>query len=355
MNAEATGHYLRLALEQARLAQAAGEVPVGAVVVHQGRVVGTGHNACIAQHDPSAHAEVLALRAAGQALGNYRLSDCDLYVSLEPCAMCAAAMAHARIRHVVYGAADDQAGAAGSRLNVLADAGFKHRTSSQNAQDLAAIPATLKAELRQLLPDFFQAKRRHHAQRPWPLAPQALRSADLAQRPWPGPTGAFFMGLAPCPDWRLYHWDLPATTDSPLPPLLLLHDADSQLADWASHLPQWQGQRRILGLDLPGFGRSDKPKKAPADGVDFYLSVLRHYVQQQLGDAAAPLQLALLQPQHLLLPELARQLPQWLALAPLIAAPSASPPDRPYADWPFADAGHRACQRAWHATAKAQR
>ena len=100
-----------LALAQAQAAQRVGEVPVGAVVVHQGRVVGAGHNSPIGDHDPSAHAEINALRQAAQALGNYRLEDCTLYVTLEPCAMCCGAIAHARLARVVYGAAEPKTGA----------------------------------------------------------------------------------------------------------------------------------------------------------------------------------------------------------------------------------------------------
>ena len=100
-----------LALAQAQAAQRVGEVPVGAVVVHQGRVVGAGHNSPIGDHDPSAHAEINALRQAAQTLGNYRLEDCTLYVTLEPCAMCCGAISHARLARVVYGAAEPKTGA----------------------------------------------------------------------------------------------------------------------------------------------------------------------------------------------------------------------------------------------------
>jgi tRNA(adenine34) deaminase len=96
-------HFMQLALAQAKLAQDLGEVPVGAVVVHQGKVVASAHNAPISHKDPTAHAEVLALRAAALALGNYRLDDCSLYVTLEPCAMCVGAALHARLKRVVWG------------------------------------------------------------------------------------------------------------------------------------------------------------------------------------------------------------------------------------------------------------
>lgn len=105
---------MRLAIEAARAAAARGEVPVGAVLVKDEQVIASGGNSPIASHDPTAHAEVLALRAGGELLGNYRLDDTVLYVTLEPCLMCAAAMVHARVRRVVFGAFDPKAGAAGA-------------------------------------------------------------------------------------------------------------------------------------------------------------------------------------------------------------------------------------------------
>ena len=121
--------YMRLALELAGQAQAAGEVPVGAVVVKDGAVVGRGFNAPISRHDPSAHAEMMALRDAAQRLGNYRLVDCELFVTLEPCLMCAGAIMHARIARVVYGANDPKTGACGSVLNAFADTRLNHHTT----------------------------------------------------------------------------------------------------------------------------------------------------------------------------------------------------------------------------------
>ena len=113
--------YMRIALELATQAQAAGEVPVGAVVVKDGEIVGRGFNAPISRNDPSAHAEMLALRDAAQRLGNYRLVGCDLFVTIEPCLMCAGAIMHARIARVMYGANDPKTGACGSVLNVFGD------------------------------------------------------------------------------------------------------------------------------------------------------------------------------------------------------------------------------------------
>ncbi len=117
---------MRLALEAAAQAKALGEVPVGAVVVREGEVIATGYNQPIAGHDPTAHAEIAALRAAAQTLGNYRLPGCTLYVTLEPCAMCAGAMMHARLARVVFGARDPKTGACGSVVNLFAEARLNH-------------------------------------------------------------------------------------------------------------------------------------------------------------------------------------------------------------------------------------
>jgi tRNA(adenine34) deaminase len=119
--------YMRRALAIAREAEATGEVPVGAVIVRDGTIIAEGWNQPIRAQDPSAHAEMIALRAAGQALGIYRLTDTTLYVTLEPCAMCAGAMVHARVRRLVFGATDPRAGAAGSVFNIVQHPALNHR------------------------------------------------------------------------------------------------------------------------------------------------------------------------------------------------------------------------------------
>jgi tRNA(adenine34) deaminase len=148
-NIDAT--FMREALALAREAAAAGEVPVGALVVSQGTVVGRGFNAPISSHDPSAHAEMQALRAAGKALGNYRLPDCVLYVTLEPCAMCVGAMLHARIARLVYGAADPKTGACGSVIDLFGETRLNHHatlTAGVMAEDSAALLRTFFAARR---------------------------------------------------------------------------------------------------------------------------------------------------------------------------------------------------------------
>ena len=144
-------HFMQQALAQARLAGRAGEVPVGAVIVKDGNVIATGRNAPITDHDPTAHAEIKALRAAAQHLGNYRLVDCELFVTLEPCTMCVGAMLHARLKRVVFGAYDAKTGAAGSQSNVFENLSLNHQTAVQGG--------VLADECAQVLQDFFKTKR----------------------------------------------------------------------------------------------------------------------------------------------------------------------------------------------------
>ncbi len=143
--------FMRHAIKLAREAEAAGEVPVGALVVLNGEIIGTGWNRPIQSHDPSAHAEIIALRAAASALGNYRMPGAILYVTLEPCPMCAGAMVHARIARVVFAAADPIAGSAGSALNVFATPTLNHRPAVQGG--------VLAEECGAMLKEFFRARR----------------------------------------------------------------------------------------------------------------------------------------------------------------------------------------------------
>lgn len=146
---------MRQALDQARNAWALGEVPVGALVVRDGEVIATGFNQPIGNHDPTAHAEIMALRAAATILGNYRLPGCELYVTLEPCAMCSGAMLHARLSRVIYGAADPKTGACGSIVNLFEQNQLNHQTRLTSG--------VLAEECGDLLREFF-AERRRQAQ-----------------------------------------------------------------------------------------------------------------------------------------------------------------------------------------------
>ncbi|NVM78303.1 tRNA(adenine34) deaminase [Duganella sp. SG902] len=143
--------YMRLALEQARQAWDLGEVPVGAVVVKDGEVIAVGCNQPIGRHDPTAHAEIVALRAAAEKLGNYRLPGCELYVTLEPCVMCSGAMMHARLAKVVYGAADPKTGACGSVVNLFEQEQLNHHTEIEGG--------VMAEECGAMLKSFFAARR----------------------------------------------------------------------------------------------------------------------------------------------------------------------------------------------------
>jgi tRNA(adenine34) deaminase len=144
-------HWMEEALALARFAQAHGEIPVGAVIVKDGAIIGRGGNAPIAASDPTAHAEIIAMREAARTLGNYRLPECDLYVTLEPCAMCAGAILHARIRRLVFGARDPKTGACGSVVDLFAERRLNHHTT---------VTAGVAGEAcGRLLSDFFAARR----------------------------------------------------------------------------------------------------------------------------------------------------------------------------------------------------
>ena len=142
---------MAIAIEQAEQSALAGEVPIGAVVVRGGELIAAAGNAPIARVDPTAHAEVLVLRAAAERVRNYRLADCDLYVTVEPCAMCVGAALQARIRTLVYGCANPKAGAAGSLCNLAQDPRLNHR--------IALVTGVLEERCRRLLQEFFAARR----------------------------------------------------------------------------------------------------------------------------------------------------------------------------------------------------
>ena len=145
------GFFMREAIDQALKARDAGEVPVGAVLVQAGKIVGRGSNCPIGSHDPTAHAEIMALRAGGQELDNYRLVDTELYVTLEPCIMCMGAILHARVRRLVYGAPDPRVGAAGTVFDFTGEAKLNHRVEVK--------AGVLEDACRKLMQDFFKDRR----------------------------------------------------------------------------------------------------------------------------------------------------------------------------------------------------
>ncbi len=260
---------MRLALAEARAAAAAGEVPVGAVLVKDGRVIATGRNAPIGRHDPTAHAEIAALRAAARALGNYRLDGCTLYVTLEPCAMCAGAMLHARLARVVFGAPDPRTGAAGSVLDVFGQARLNHQTVVQGG--------VLAEEGGQLLRAFFEARRGN----PSPLREDALRTPDAAFDGLPGYPWAphYISDLPALAGLRLHHVD-EGPRDAPLT-WLCLHGNPSWSYLYRHLIARLTAAgQRVVAPDLIGFGKSDKPKKEVAHRFDWHRQVLLELVER---------------------------------------------------------------------------
>ncbi len=267
------------ALAQARLAGAAGEVPVGAVVVKNGQIIATGRNSPIAAHDPTAHAEINALREAARVLGNYRLDGCELFVTLEPCAMCASAMLHARLQRVVFGAADPKTGAAGSVIDVLSHPQLNHQTAVQGG--------VLAAQCGELLQDFFQTRRtqvKAENQMNHPLRDDALRTLDSQFVNLPG-----------------YPWAPHYVSDLPSLQGLRMHYLDEGRADAASEQttylclhgnPAWSylyrkmipvflsAGHRVVAPDLIGFGKSDKPKKDDAHSFTWHRQTLLELVER---------------------------------------------------------------------------
>ena len=269
--------FMRLALAQAEQAARLGEVPVGAVVVCDGKVIGHGHNAPISQHDPSAHAEIEALRSAATRLGNYRLDNCTLYVTLEPCAMCVGAMLHARLHRVVFGAPEPKTGAAGSVLNLFAQTQLNHHTSVQGgvlAQDCAS-----------QLQTFFQARRQAQKNNPdphtWPVPDHAVRNEDTDFANLPGyPWQPHYLNDLPsAPGLRMHYLDEGDPNSAVT--WLCLHGNPAWSYLYRHMLPVWlDAGHRVVAPDLFGFGKSDKPKKESDHSFSWHRQVLLEFIDR---------------------------------------------------------------------------
>jgi tRNA(adenine34) deaminase len=261
--------WMRVALAEAHAAAAAGEVPVGAVVVKDGVLIATGRNAPIDRNDPTAHAEIIALRAAAERLGNYRLEGCALYVTLEPCAMCSGAMLHARLSRVVFGAADPKTGAAGSVVNLFAEPRLNHQTEVRGG--------VLAGECGEPLKAFFKARRVN----PHPLRDDALRTPDERFSGLPGYPWAphYLSDLPSLAGLRLHHLDEgPANAPTTW---LCLHGNPAWSYLYRKMIPVFAGQGdRVVAPDLIGFGKSDKPKKDGAHSFSWHRQVLLEFVER---------------------------------------------------------------------------
>lgn len=339
---------MRAALAQAQAAAMAGEVPVGAVVVKDGVLVGQGRNAPVASNDPTAHAEIQALRDAARQLGNYRLEGCTLYVTLEPCAMCSGAALHARVARVVYGAAEPKTGTAGSVLDLFAEPRLNHHTQ--------IVRGVLAQECSALLSGFFQQRRRQNqaaARAAHPLREDALRTRDsaffaLPDYPWP----AHYVSDWPSLQGLRLHYIDEGARDAPLT-WLCLHGASDWSYLYRHMVPVFLAAgHRVVAPDLIGFGKSDKPKKPGFHTLDAHRRILQDLLEQadlqrcvlvlqrSAGALAAPLAAA------------ARE--RFAGVLLLESALGAEPADSAALNAPFADRGHRAALQAFAAMGCAQ-
>lgn len=332
---------MKLALAQAREAAAAGEVPVGAVVLWQGQVVATGRNAPIGQLDPSAHAEILALRAAAVVLGNYRMDDCELFVTLEPCAMCAGAILNARLKRVVFGALDAKTGAAGSVLNLFTNMQLNHQTQVSGgvlADDCAA-----------QLQDFFRQQRQKHLSVACPVREDALRTPPrcfdmLLQLPG---QERFLSDLPTLKGLRLHVAD--TGPDDANHATLCLHGAGTWSLVWRQVMMERAARgERVLAVDLIGFGKSDKLKKVTGYSPAWHLQVLL-----DLLNVLNLKHVVLLEPADDSLPsddptETLGQALMWMLPERVVGRESVDidPLTVPAANAPYPDQGHRAALRA---------
>lgn len=261
------------ALALAREAAAAGEVPVGAVVVRDGEVIGTGRNAPVSESDPTAHAEVAALRAAARRAGNYRLDGCTLYVTLEPCAMCVGAMLHARVQRVVFGAPDPKTGAAGSVVDLFARRELNHQTTVEGG--------LMREECGALLAGFFKERRMEDKAGSQPLRDDAVRTpeerfANLPGYPWAPHYVADLPSLA---GLRMHYLDEGPRNAGMT--WLCLHGNPAWSYLYRKMIPVFLAEgHRVVAPDMPGFGRSDKPKKDSAHTFSWHRQVLLEFVER---------------------------------------------------------------------------
>jgi tRNA(adenine34) deaminase len=270
---------MQVALAEARAAMAAGEVPVGAVVVKNGQIIATGRNSPIDAHDPTAHAEIVALRAAAKAQGNYRLDGCELYVTLEPCAMCSGAMLQARLKRVVFAALEPKTGAAGSVLNLFAEQRINHQTAVQGG--------VLAEESAALLQTFFAAKRavrREEARLNHPLQDIALRTPyaafnGLPDYPWPPHHISDLPVLA---GLRMHYLDEQGgLDDAQALTFLCLHSCPGWSYVYRKMIPVFLAAgHRVVAPDLIGFGKSDKPKRDSFHTFTFHRQTLLELVER---------------------------------------------------------------------------
>jgi tRNA(adenine34) deaminase len=270
-------YFLDIAIRQAKQAAENGEVPVGAVIVKDGHVIATGRNCAIGSHDPTAHAEINALREAARKIGNYRLDGCEMYVTLEPCAMCVGAILHARLKRVVYAAPEPKTGAAGSVVNLFAST-LNHQTTVQSTSELGALYAGFMPASSQLLQDFFAGKRHPNAH---PLRDDALRTpeAHFANLPSYNFAPNYLSDLPTLNGLRMHYLD-EGPTDAKLT-YLCLHGNPAWSYLYRKMIPIFaSGGARVVAPDMIGFGKSDKPKKDSFHRFTWHRQCLIEFVER---------------------------------------------------------------------------
>ncbi|MFN0163978.1 MAG: tRNA adenosine(34) deaminase TadA [Burkholderiales bacterium] len=263
--------HMRAALAAAARAAKEGEVPVGAVVVHEGRVVASGWNRPVGDCDPSAHAEMVALREAARLLGNYRLPEAELFVTLEPCSMCAGAVLQARLKKVTFGAHDVKAGAAGSVVNLFAESRINHQTEVEGG--------LLAEECATLLRDFFAARRTQAKEKA--SMQDVVRTPDARFADLPGyPFAPHYIGdLKGYQGLRIHHVD-EGPRDAKLT-FLCLHGQPSWSYLYRRMIPILAAAgHRVIAPDLIGFGRSDKPVDDARYTFMYHRGMLANFIER---------------------------------------------------------------------------
>lgn len=330
---------MQMALQLAREAAVAGEVPVGAVVVKDGVVVGVGRNSPISSCDPSAHAEMAALRAAASALGNYRLDECTLYVTLEPCAMCSGGILHSRLKRVVFGATDPKTGCAGSVLNLFSMPQLNHQTQVESG--------VLEEQTSEVLQDFFKQRREQQRESAMPLREDAVRTPDRCFTALQGyPWSPRFVSDLPCLAGLRLHFVDEGPRDSENVNLCL-HPVPGWTYSYRQWITDWIGQGvRVLAPDLIGFGKSDKPKREDAHAVEFHCQYLLEWLEQL---SIKSFTLVAPSTEHPLLQQfmmLAHDRIRGLLIQPITELPN-DDAETIALQAPYPDAGHRAAERAF--------
>jgi tRNA(adenine34) deaminase len=315
--------------------------------VKDGVVLGTGHNSPIESGDPTAHAEVNALRMAADALGNYRLDGCTLYVTLEPCAMCCGAMLLSRLQRVVFAAAEPKTGCAGSVLDLFAQSRLNHQTTVQGG--VLAQQAALQ------LQNFFRGKRLAQREAAAPLREDALRTPEssfgqLADYPW---AAHYISDLPSLGGLRLHYLDLGPSTGIGIGMrqrvFLCLHPIPGWTYSVRRVVQQLLEQgERVVAPDLIGFGKSDKPKREAFHSMGWHLRCL-----QELINRLDLQNIVLVVPDasHPLVPALMAD-PQSHIHGLLVRTESMGGTDKKSLDAPYPDTGHRAAERALAAKRK---